>query len=193
MRVQIWRWAAGYTKMMLQFCILFVITTHLVCAASLRVSGVRRCPRTFWKAESLYFTSITMNLSELQTSRSRGHVAVSQNVKFQDIRNLHRFSLVVIFTLVINSRTNETRFPGAGTSWLRKNKCTVCVASNSIVVCLVGWIETTVTLKDASFEEKSRGNMRARSDNGTRCGTNVRTREMKVELTLEREEWNCKC
>ena len=121
--VQIWRWAAGYTKMMLQFCILFVITTHLVCAASLRVSGVRRCPRTFWKAESLYFTSITMNLSELQTSRSRGHVAVSQNVKFQDIRNLHRFSLVVTFTLVINSRTNETRFPGAGTSWLRKNKC----------------------------------------------------------------------
>ena len=51
-----------------------------------------------------------------------------------------------------------------------------------------GWIETTVTLKDASFEEKSRGNMRARSDNGTRCGTNVRTRGMKVELTLEREE-----
>ena len=64
----------------------------------------------------------------------------------------------------------------------------LCVASNSIVVCLGGWIKTTVTLKDASFEEKSRGNMRARSDNGTRCGTNVRTREMKVELTLEREE-----
>ena len=60
----------------------------------------------------------------------------------------------------------------------------VCVASNSIVVCFGGWVETTVTLKDASFEEKSRGNMRARSDNGTRCGT----RGMKVELTLEREE-----
>ena len=47
---------------------------------------------------SLYFTNISMNLSELRTSPSPGHVALSQNVEFPDIRNLRRTTFVLFVT-----------------------------------------------------------------------------------------------